>query len=229
MKPHPWLAQLRTAAGASLAVVLVSARLGVAAPPEPSEGSIRQKLTEILAREEFSPNGRQKWMEGLLRDFFGWLAGLHETNVVLFWLLLGGCLALLLVLVGHVGWTVSRAFSAGAKGPGTGSTEEERGRLSLSYWEEARRRAGQHEFTEAVRFLFLSLVYRFDESGRVGFQQAATNREYLALFAERPRVQAELKVFVDTLDDHWYGQHPTEERQYESCLALYEHLQGQRD
>src|SRR5439155_22300924 len=109
------------------------------------------------------------------------------------------------------------------------TAEAKRGRLSLAYHEEARRRARQREFTEAIRFLFLSLVYRFDESGRIGFQRAATNREYLALFAERPRVQAELKVFVDTLDDHWYGQQPTNERQYESCLALYEQLQGQRD
>ncbi len=228
MKPRTWSAQLWTAAGVSATAVLLCAQLGRAAPPEPSEATIRQQLTEILARQEFSPDRPQGWLAALLRSFLDWLAGLQETHVVLFWLLLGGCVVLLLALVGHIGWTVSRVFSPGTQRPDTETVEEKRERLSLAYREEARRRARQREFTEAIRYLFLSLVYRFDESGGVGFQQAATNREYLALFADRPRVQAELKVFVDTLDDHWYGQQPTEERQYESCLALYEHLQGQR-
>lgn len=224
-----WLARLRTRTGASAAAVLLTARSGVVVPPEPSEATIRQKLVEILARPEFSPDPRQDWLGALVQGFFAWLAGLHESNVVLFWLILVGCVVLLLILVGHVGWTVSRVFSAGGQRPDPETAEAKRQRLSLAHWEEALRRAQQREFTEAIRFLFLSLVYRFDESGRVGFQQAATNREYLASLADRPRVQADLKVFVDTLDDHWYGQHPTEERQYQSCLALYEHLQRQRD
>ena len=34
----------------------------------------------------------------------------------------------------------------------------------------------------------------------------------------------DLKVFVDTLDDHWYGQRATERERYENCLTLYESL-----
>ena len=67
--------------------------------------------------------------------------------------------------------------------------------------------------------LFLIMPYSQDPG--------STNREYLALFAERPRVNADLKVFVDTLDDHWYGQRPTDQAQYVQCLALYETLSQQ--
>jgi hypothetical protein len=58
----------------------------------------------------------------------------------------------------------------------------------------------------------------------VSFQKSYTNREYLTLFADRPPVYDQLKVFVDMLDDHWYGQRPTDRGQYERCIALYEGL-----
>ena len=40
---------------------------------------------------------------------------------------------------------------------------EKRQRLSVAHWEEAQRRAAAGDFTEAIRFLFLALVYRFDD------------------------------------------------------------------
>jgi hypothetical protein len=178
-----------------------------------------------LARPEFAPpGGAQLWLLQRLADFFDWLGGLREVNPILFWVLLAGALLLLALLAAHIAWTVRRALFVGPRLAGSEPPGERRERLSLAYWEEARRRAARGEFTEAIRFLFLSLVYRFDESGRALFQEAYTNREYLGLFADRPQVQAELRVFVDTLDEHWYGQRPTDEQQYRDCLALYERL-----
>src|SRR5438876_755292 len=70
----------------------------------------------------------------------------------------------------------------------------------------------------------LARPYRLDEEGRVLFQRGCTNREYLALFTDRPEVGRDLRVFVDTLDANWYGQRATDERRYAECLALYEGL-----
>jgi hypothetical protein len=197
-----------------------------AAGRQPSEDEIRRRLSEVLARKEFSPGGKT-WGEmllDLLLRFLGWLGGLRTASPVLFWLLLTTCVLLLLLLGGHIAWTIRRVFDLGSESRRGATPEEKRRLLSLAYWEEATRRAGLRDFTEAVRFLFLSLVYRFDETGRVLFHPSYTNREYLAFFADRPRVQSELAVFVDTLDEHWYGQHPTDQQHYESCLALYESL-----
>ena len=142
-----------------------------------------------------------------------------------FWLLLVGCCLLLALLLGHIAWTVKRTvFFRRQWSEKSSAADEHRGQLSLSYRQEALRRAAEGNFTEAIRCLFLSLIYRFDESGRVNYQQAYTNREYLALFADRPPVHRPLKVFVDMLDDYWYGQRPTERGQYEECLALYQGL-----
>jgi hypothetical protein len=195
--------------------------------PQPSDDEVRRKLGEVLSRPEFSGGSQENWLLRLgkwLGDIFHWLGGLYDTNPVLYWVLLVGSLVLLILLLTHIGWTVRRVLFTTVRLPGADSGEHQRSQLSRTYWEEARRRAADMDFTEAIRFLFLSLVYRFDESGRVNFQQAYTNREYLALFADRPVVHDQLKVFVDTLDDYWYGLRSTDRRQYEECLALYEGL-----
>jgi hypothetical protein len=110
------------------------------------------------------------------------------------------------------------------RGGAAASASAERARLSQACRQEACDRAAAGDFTEAIRFLFLSLVYRFDEEGRVLFQQAYTNREYPGLFDDRPQVNQDLRVFVDVLDANWYGQQPTDRRRYEECLALYDRL-----
>jgi hypothetical protein len=37
-------------------------------------------------------------------------------------------------------------------------------------------------------------------------------------------VHQPLKVFVDMLDDYWYGQRPTDRRHYDECFQLYQGL-----
>lgn len=198
-----------------------------AAPPQPSEDEVRSSLHEILSRPEFSPSTRPAWAEWLLErlaEFASWLASLRTTAPVLFWLLLVGCLLLLVLILGHIFWTVRRVLYRQGRLAREETAEELRRRMSQVCEEEARQRAAAADFTEAIRYLFLALVYRFDEKGRVSFQQACTNREYLGLFADRPRIQDRLRVFVDTLDDYWYGQRSTDRGQYENCLGLYQEL-----
>jgi hypothetical protein len=223
---HPPGAQARNASRRYLG--LVGGFAGVrAVAPQPSEDEIRRQLDDIFSRPEFSGHGRETWLMQIakwLGELLQWLGGLHEKAPVLYWVLLVGCLVALVLLLTHIGWTVRRVLFTGARLLEADEPERQRSRLSRTYWEEANRAAAAMDFTEAIRFLFLSLVYRFDESGRVNFQQAYTNREYLALFADRPPVHDPLKVFVDTLDDYWYGLRATDRRQYEECLALFEGL-----
>jgi hypothetical protein len=197
----------------------------MAAFSQPAPEAIRAKVEDIFARPEFSPDQSETLLQMLMQllvRFFSWLGGLREAAPMLFWLLLIGCIVVLVVLLAHVSWTVWRVLSP--RGQLAHADQERRERLSLGYRQEAGRLASLGDFTEAIRFLFLSLVYRFDETGRVSFQKAYTNREYLGLFDDNPDVRASLQVFVDTLDSQWYGQLPTEPLRYQSCRALFEKL-----
>jgi hypothetical protein len=191
---------------------------------QPSNDEIRAALDDVLSRSEFNP---QKtfvvWLAEKLAAFFGWLGTLFDTNPVLFWILLIGCAVLLILLLVHIIWTTTRVLGIGSR-LAQEDIHESRTRLSKAYAEEARHRAAAADYTEAIRFLFLSLIYRFDEAGKVSFRRAYTNREYLELFADRRPVYAGLSTFVDTLDENWYGQHATGQQRYEDCAALYERL-----
>jgi Domain of unknown function (DUF4129) len=200
----------------------------LAAPAPPPPEQIRRQLSEVLARPEFSPQDSFSFWRTLgeaLFKFFRWLGTLWTANPPLFWVILIGCIALLILMIALIVFQVRAALGGGSgRAKGKAAAAAERVRRSRACRDEALRRAAAGEYTEAIRYLFLSLVYRFDESGRVSFQKAYTNREYLSLLDARLPVREQLRVFVDTLDDHWYGQRPSDRPQYERCLQIYEQL-----
>lgn len=137
----------------------------------PSDDAIRRQLEKILSRPEFSPARDNKWLRVILDwlvDFMRWLSELSGTAPLLYWVLVAACVAALVLLLGHIAWTVRRVFyvdtSAAAKKK---ASKEQRERLSLAFLAEARVRAAAGDFTEAIRFLFLSRVERLDSTGAV--------------------------------------------------------------
>jgi hypothetical protein len=79
--------------------------------------SVRSLAQEILARGEyarFRPLDAE-WLErlaGALAKLFEWLAGLWSTSPVLYALFMAALLALAVLLLAHVVWSVRRALSA---------------------------------------------------------------------------------------------------------------------
>lgn len=194
--------------------------------PSPSPDDVRRVRDEVFRRPEFDGGGPSwAWLLRPLREFFSWLGGLYDASPVLFWAILIGCLVALAALLVLIGLQVRSAFVAdGPRRDRPGEGEARRLRLSDEFRAEADRRAGEGDFTEAVRFLFLALVYRLDERGRVGFDKAYTNREYLALVGDRLPARDGLRVLVDALDDYWYGQRACGPDNYRACLAVYDRL-----
>jgi len=192
----------------------------------PGDQEIRRAVDAVYERPEFQARSGSNLIQELtrkLRELFDWLGTLQDTKPALFWILLVGLSVLLAVLITHLAWTVRRALSTGERHRVESGAAQRRFR-SRKCFEEAQQLAARRDFTEAIRFLFLSLVYYFDESGRLAFQDSCTNREYLALFADRPNVHAELAYFVDALDDYWYAQRPADQGHYDDCLFRYRRL-----
>src|SRR5439155_6858342 len=129
------------------------------------------------AGREFSTTSGYDWLRLLLEwlvGFLNWIAAVRAGSPVIFWLLVVVCVVLLALVLAHLAWTIRRIFVLQTEPHGPDAAAGKRQRLSGAYWEEARKRAAQQDYTEAIRNLFLSLVYRFDESGRVSFQRAWT-------------------------------------------------------
>jgi hypothetical protein len=188
---------------------------------------IRRTADEVFSRPEFGPDaGVPNWFLKAIGQFFRWLGSLASVNPMLFWIILGGCVLFLIALVGYavasLGWGFE--FGASAARRRAAAAAAERRRRSAEFRTEAAAAAGRGDFTEAIRCLFLALVHRLDEQGRIGFQKARTNREYLGLLDADPNVRGELTVFVDTLDDHWYGQRPAGRDRFDDCQSRFDRL-----
>lgn len=208
------------------ATVLLTAGLA-GAQPSPPPDTVRGKKAEVFNRPEFRPSepGVGGWLWRQLRDFFRWLGSLYDVSPLLFWLILISCLVSLVGLIALMVYQIRSAFAVGRRGGASvQNNAAQRIRLSVAHREEADRRAAAGDYTEAVRYLFLSLIYRLDERGRVSFHKDYTNREYLELIDDRLPAPDALRLLVDTLDDHWYAQRPCDRERYEACLAVYNRL-----
>jgi len=189
----------------------------------PSE-RIRKVLDDVFARREFDTTPPWIDLAKILARFFAWLGSLSGGAPVLFWVLVIGCVVVLTLLLIHISWAVLSVIAAARRARREMAGQQRRRHLSGSYATAADQAARAGDFTEAVRCLFLCLVYHFDESGRISFLPAGTNREYLGRFADRPAVHGDLAVFVDTLDDNWYGQRPTPPEQYRQCRDRFDSI-----
>lgn len=196
----------------------------------PPDDRVRRELERLFARPEFNPPANDFWMEvwRWLAQLFGWLGRLSGDNRPMFWIILLGCIALLALLLAHIVWTLYRALYAEVGRATHDSLANERLRLSARFRGEADENARRGDFTAAIRCLFLSLVHYFDESGRLLFRPALTNREYLRHFSERPPLYDQLHILVNLLDVNWYGERPSEGADYAHCLQLYDDLRRQR-
>jgi uncharacterized membrane protein len=211
------------------AIVVVVAILAIpswaCAMPSPRPDDIRRTAHEVFQRPEFQDSDQPasgSWFLRQIAAFFRWLGGLYDGARGLFWLVLIGCIVLLIIMIALIVFQVRLAFTVGGKRRREDSARAGRLLLSGQCRAAADERAAAGDFTEAVRYLFLALVYRFDERGRVGFHKEYTNREYLDLISDS--VRDDLRLLVDVLDNHWYGQRPSRRQQYDECLAVYERL-----
>jgi hypothetical protein len=235
---------------AGLGVILLFAS-NASAQPSPATNTIREKTENIFKRPEFKPGENNRNKPRTRKSFeseenskeepinrnresapsqepstpetasgSGGLFGLGFVQIV-------G----LLLAIGLVVFIVMSVFKsrepvdadAEAKKNEEVAIVAQRAWLSENYRAQAKHLAEAGDYIEAIRFLFLALVYRFDESGRVSFHKEYTNREYLDLLSDRRNVR-DLRLIVDILDDYWYGQQPCEREQYDECLRVYERL-----
>lgn len=177
--------------------------------------AIREATREILAGPEFAAVREDPFLL-LLRKAWAWvveflerLASLSESRPILYWAIVLGLVAILILLCWHIAWTVRRVFrkqgvSDRARAGGG------RGDPAATWLAHARAAAAAGDTLEALRGLFLAVLHGLDAAGTAPFPRTATNREYLALVRARGATGPLplLEELVRTLDRHWYARVP---------------------
>lgn len=192
----------------------------------------RQQLTEILQRAEFrdpADNPVSKFMRELrerimelltelLQTLFGGARGATFESGLRAVILAAGAVALFL-LARSIAQAIGRRKRAEKKKREKRTVlgeELDETTTAADLATAARELAARGEYRDAVRKLFVALLYQLDERKIVRLQAEATNREYLALVRRVSRLHPPMAAMAETFDRVWYGREPIDRERYEA-------------
>lgn len=159
---------------------------------------------EGITQGEVLAGGTQLLIRSILQTLERWVKG-HFVLSIFIQLAL---LTVLLLLLGHIGWSFRVMFRRGASGAAADDPElSARRRRSEELRQEARRLGAAGKLREAERALLLAFLALLDERQLLGVAGAWTNREVLARLDVDPATRARLSGFVAAADAACYGDH----------------------
>jgi hypothetical protein len=100
--------------------------------------------------------------------------------------------------------------------------------LDSGGWKEkASELAGQGHYREAVRALYLSLIYLMDERGIIDFAPTRTNYEYYYALSSSHPLQRGFRRMADLVEEIWFGNHQAQQDDFETCSQLLSSLESE--
>jgi Domain of unknown function (DUF4129) len=222
----------------SMPLLAVSAAAAAGAPNHarvlPGAESVRETARAVLARPEFqldnlpddgmSPyyfflrllQGILRWVEGL----YDWLSGISP---LLAWFVIIALTISLVLLVGHIIWTISMVIR-GDRRALRSLEESERKTLDpaelLKQADEANARGNP---ILGVRLLYRACLARLEQTERKPLRPSATNREHLNRYRATPLYDS-LARLVSIIDLKWYGAEPCVPADFAECRQAYERV-----
>jgi hypothetical protein len=154
------------------------------------------------------------------------------------WLILGGLLLACVVVAIILFVQQRRAEPKVEKSKETGATlptpesllAEPDEHTAMALWQQADELAGQGQFLEAVRRLYLAVLAMLHRSHLIRYEKTRTNGEYLRqvrLTPEAPaNVHACFNQLTRTFDRKWYGDRGCDAAEYGDCRAMAEQLRS---
>ncbi|HXG10662.1 MAG TPA: DUF4129 domain-containing protein [Gemmataceae bacterium] len=106
-------------------------------------------------------------------------------------------------------------------------TESQQSAATL--WRRAEDLAGEGQFLEGVRLLYLAVLVLLHRANLIRYERTATNGEYLQQLrrsaATPPALQAPFHHLIRLFEEKWYGQRACASEDYAACRGLAEEIQ----
>ena len=198
----------------------------------PSPEMLRERAAEIVAGQDYQLDSGQSdsgWMLALLLEIidwilvpFRWLFALTEgLPGFLRWLIVLGLAAIMVLLIGHIIYTIVSSVR-GPKRAGSSGSDERRRSIDPAELERlAGEAAGRADFITAIRFLFRASVVRLELSEKKSNRPGTTNRELLRRYRNRPGLGDSLRQMVETIDRKWFGDEVCSDADYNACQSAH--------
>lgn len=208
---------------------MTTSRLPQVAETEVSADSVRAVLNMVMSRREFrwaEPSAVFEWLRELWRRLMDWLLRLSDLHPVAYWLLVAGLLLILVAILVHVGWTLSRAFRRPETEARPGSMPIGPPRDARWHREVASRLRGEGRLTEALAHRFVALLLELDGRGALRFHPSKTPREYVDEIKLGPDGRTSFAELVVRLYRHVFGGLPCSEDELDAFERSADELGG---
>jgi hypothetical protein len=205
----------------------------LAQPDSSAPADARARLQELLSRPPFQRAQPQDTTPRWLVDLLGWLGRLLDSlfspirrvsagsGGIVSWLLAILAAVLVLVVIVYLVLGVRRNLVREVSTPDDDPEAHLTARTAL---DQAGDLARGGDYRTAVRYLYLSALLWLDERGRLRYDRALTNREYLEQVRDSPELRARLAPIVETFDQVWYGHAALDEATFAAYRAQIEAL-----
>ena len=158
-------------------------------------------------------------------------AALPGLPALLRWSIVGGLFVVMVLLVVHIGITITRAMRGPVRNKLVTAAEAVT-QLDPKHFESRAELAAQRgEWVDAMRFLFRASLLRLETREKRRFRVGTTNREHLRRYRGTP-LFAPIQALVDLIDRKWYRGEDSSAADFESCRKAHaeicELMQGGR-
>lgn len=223
-----WIRLLIAAACVTLAPDQVTGA-GAAPFSRPEADEIRAELNQILIKPEFKPKrSLLQWIAGKLSEWERPELDLNPALLeILKWLFLVWCVMTLIVLCGHIAWSLLIMVRPGQKSlPPPYSLDK----IEKKTYDELLRMSQELAATscprEAIGFLALALFKYLDTKGLIEFHTSKTNGDYSREFPAGHSARASLHRFIHFFDDAVYSGKTITITDYNNMHQLFERIQA---
>jgi hypothetical protein len=231
------LAKLTQAGGRLRALDDHLREMELAQMTEAEQNNPRMKVQEILSRPEFKPKKQNQvvafikgiwdsitsFFSEMLRAIRRLLGQLFGSTAEGSWL----SMALVMLVLGLLAFLVARAIRKARprrrrpKKRTILGEEIDAGTTAESLAERAYAAAREGDFRNAIRRLYIALLYELSEHRLIELEDSATNREYLARLSGKGALEKAMAYMTDRFDYFWYGMIPTSGEDFSAYLARY--------
>ncbi len=198
----------------------------------PSPETLREKAAEIVAGPDYRLDSGQSdnsWLFALLMEImdwilvpFRWLFALTEgLPGFLRWMIVLGLSAVMLLIIGHIIYSLAMAVRGPKRGARAASDERRRSIDPAELERLAGESALRADYITAIRFLFRASVIRLEHCEKKKNRPGTTNRELLRRYRNRPGMSDSLRHLVDAIDRKWYGDEVCSAADYAVCQSAH--------
>lgn len=200
----------------------------------PSSAEIRRGLESILSSGEYDTGeggnaGRTflQWLGEKIQSLLRSLEVLGQSDPLLYWLLLAGCLVVLGLIFLHAGVVLTRALRAArSTGPREPAGREPGRDDPAAILARAREEASQARFEGAVRLCHRAALLGLDRRGLVRFHESLTTGDYARQLRGHPPDRERFESLARVYEPAFFGRVAVGGKEASDCLALAGRLVG---